>query len=77
MSLTPVDDRTNPNFVSVARTVWEYRVLDLRNIDLAAFETQLCDAGLDGWELVGTTHASQAAVLKRPSPSSGFFAHPA
>lgn len=72
MSLTRLDDRTATLAPPLA--TWEYRVLDLRNLDLASFETQLGDAGRDGWELVCTTHASQAAVLKRQAPLPA--AHP-
>jgi hypothetical protein len=66
MSLT-FDDRPS-TMLAVSPVVWEYRVLDLHNLDLATFEMQLAHAGLEGWELIGTTHASQAAVLKRPAP---------
>jgi hypothetical protein len=69
MSLTHLDDRP-ASLLAASPVVWEYRVLDLHNLDLATFELQLTHAGLEGWELVCTTHASQAAVLKRPAPAS-------
>lgn len=69
MSLARLDDLTTPAAPIEPATTWEYRVLDLRNLDLAAFESQLGEAGRDGWELVCSTHASQAAVLKRQSPT--------